>query len=91
MPMNLGPVKGEITQNSPASASGHCPRNAAFIRQSGVRPDRCPINAAFRPTAALNLGAVPGFTPTQASCPNGIDRSAQNPTMGFRPETSYEL
>ena len=41
-------------------ASGHCPRNAAFMRQSGVRPDPCRINGAFRPTAALNLGAVPG-------------------------------
>ena len=72
-------------------ASGHCPRNAAFMRQSGVRPDPCRINAAFRPTAALNLGAVPGFAPTQAGCLNGIDRLAQNPTMGSRPETSYEL
>jgi hypothetical protein len=33
------------------------------MRQSVVRPDPCRINAAFRPTAALNLGAAPGCAP----------------------------
>src|ERR1017187_5757842 len=33
------------------------------MRQSGVTPDPRRINAAFRPTAALNLGGVPACAP----------------------------
>jgi hypothetical protein len=35
--------------------------------------------------------ACPNIAEIWAGCPNGIDRLAQNPTMGSRPETSYEL
>ena len=54
-------------------ASGHCPRNAAFMRQLGVIPDPCRINAAFRPTAALNLKAVAGRGGAQFSACKRLD------------------
>jgi hypothetical protein len=41
-------------------ASGHCPWNAAFMRQSGVESRPCCMNAAFLPAAAPILGAVTG-------------------------------
>ena len=45
---------------TPLGASGHCPRNAAFMRQARVKGHLCRINAAFRYTAGPNSGAVPG-------------------------------
>jgi hypothetical protein len=44
----------------PICASGHCPRNAAFMRQSDVEDRPCRMNSAFRSAAAPNLGAVSG-------------------------------
>jgi hypothetical protein len=41
-------------------ATQHCPRNAAFVRQSGVEGRFCRMNAAFRTAAAPNLEAVTG-------------------------------
>ena len=70
-------------------ASGHCPRNAAFMRQSGVRPNPCRINAAFRPKAALNLGAVPGCVPAFSARANSPAQSHPKPSQSH-PEANAE-
>jgi len=70
-------------------ASGHCPRNAAFMRQSGVRPNPCRINAAFRPKAALNLGAVPGCAPAFSARANSPAQSHPKPSQSH-PEANAE-
>jgi hypothetical protein len=68
------------------------------MRQSGVRPDPCRINAAFRPMAALNLGGVPGCAPSplaegirptalpaspKAELPGQWNRSWRHRRLGF--------
>src|ERR1019366_2856692 len=58
-------------------------------------PSKSERNHANEPRACQRgnhtESACPNIAATRAGCPNGIDRSAQNPTMGSRPETSYEL
>ena len=77
-------------------ASWHWPRNAAFMRQSGVRPAPCRINAAFRPTAALFLGAEPGCAPSRrwvgATVRNGrLKSEGRNPRPERRPNTETRI
>ena len=52
------PPSSHLQARVSRGASGRCPRNAAFMRQSGVEGRPCRMNAAFRPTAASILGAV---------------------------------
>lgn len=63
--------------NLPPGVSGRSPRNAAFMRQSGVKGRPCRMNAAFRPAAALCLGAVIGSA-SAAARPCRLAAKGQN-------------